>query len=100
MGSFIAQTHISTPPTLAAVLLLAWAVRRLMAGRGTAWPAPRDPTRHRILGGGSWALVVLSWLPPVVQQLTGHPGNLTRVARFLLHPHGGFDGTGYPATPE
>lgn len=100
VGSFIAQTHISTPPTIAAVLLLAWAIRRLMAGRGTAWPAPPDRTRHRILMGCLWALVVLAWLPPAVQQVTGHPGNLTLLARFLLHPHGGFDGTGYPPTPE
>ena len=27
------------------------------------------------------------WLPPVVQQLTNHPGNLTLIYRFFTAPH-------------
>jgi hypothetical protein len=96
-GSFIAQTHISTPPTLAAVILVAWLVRHL-GGRGTAWPQPRDRGRRPLLLAGLGGLLALAWLPPLIQQVTVHPGNLTLLYRFLRHPHGGFDGTGFPDT--
>jgi hypothetical protein len=94
-GSFIAQTHISTPPTLAAVIVVAWLVRRL-GGRGEAWPRPRDRGRRVLLLAGLGGLLALAWLPPLIEQVTGHPGNLTLLYRFLRHPHGGFDGTGFP----
>jgi hypothetical protein len=94
-GSFIAQTHISTPPTLAAVILVAWLARRL-GGRGAAWPRPRDRGRRRLLLAGLGGLLALAWLPPLIEQVTVHPGNLTLLYRFLRHPHGGFDGTGFP----
>jgi hypothetical protein len=94
-GSFIAQTHISTPPTLAAVILVAWLARRL-GGRGAARPQPSPRGRRRLLLTGLGGLLVLAWLPPLIEQVTGHPGNLTLLYRFLRHPHGGFDGTGFP----
>jgi len=99
-GSFIAQTHISTPPTLAAVLLVAWLVRRLGGARGPTWPAPRHRRRELLLLGGLWALVALCWLPPLIEQVTGDPGNLTLLYRFLRQPHGGFDGQGFPPTDQ
>jgi len=99
-GSFIAQTHISTPPTLAAVLLVAWLVRRFGGASDFAWPSPRSRRRHHLLLGALAVLLVLCWVPPLVEQVTGHPGNLTLLYRFLRHPHGGFDGTGFAPTVQ
>jgi hypothetical protein len=31
-------------------------------------------------------VTVVLWLPPLIQQVGGHPGNLGEVARFFLHP--------------
>lgn len=98
VGTFIAQTHISTPPTLAAVLLAAALVRRLAPDREPSRPATGNRRRRLLLLGGLGILLLAAWTPTVVQQLTGHPGNLTLVYRFFRHPHGGFDGTGFPPT--
>jgi hypothetical protein len=97
-ATFIAQTHISTPPTLAAILVVAAVLRRLTRGRGPAWPSPAGRRRHALLVAGLCVLLAAAWVPPVVQQVTGHPGNLTLVYRYFRHPHGGFDGTGFPPT--
>lgn len=96
-GTFIVQTHVSTPPTLAAILLVAGLARKL-GGRRAARPVPRGGRREPLLLGALGALLVLAWVPPLIEQVTGHPGNLTLLFRFLRHPHGGFDGTGFPPT--
>jgi hypothetical protein len=100
VGTFIAQTHISTPPTLAAVLVVAALVRRLgrshEPGRDPARPATGSRCRRLLLLGGLGILLLAAWTPTAVQQVTGHPGNLTLVYGFFRHPHGGFDGTGFP----
>ena len=96
VGTFIAQTHISTPPTLAAVLLVAALARRLAPSRPDR-PATRSRRRALLVGLGV-LLLAAAWTPTLIEQVTGHPGNLTLVYRFFRHPHGGFDGTGFPPT--
>lgn len=80
-GSFLAQMHLSyivMVPGLAAgglALLAAWVCaaggkeRQRRARRTARWFA------WSIAGG------VVLWLPTIIQQFTGHPGNLTELAR-------------------
>ncbi|NMH97405.1 hypothetical protein [Pseudonocardia acidicola] len=88
VGSYLLQTHVGTLPlvglvTLAAALGTWHGARR----RGREENRPVHPRRAAVLGG----LLVLIWLPPVVQQLTAAPGqgNLRRLAAFFLHPGAG-----------
>jgi hypothetical protein len=46
-----------------------------VAARGRAW-----------LIVGALALVII-WIPPVIQQFTNHPGNITLIARFFFASH-------------
>ena len=92
VGSFVVQTNISTAPlvvvigAVALVTFVATAVRdRSTARAAPTGPAARPAAERRVwLWGSAGALVfVLMWLPPVVQQLTNHPGNLTLIYRFF-----------------
>ena len=68
LGSFLVQTHLAMAPLVALVGAVAVAPKR------------------RALGG-AWlraCLVALAlWLPPLVEQATHTPGNLTRIATFF-----------------
>jgi len=95
VGSFVVQTNISAAPlvvALGAVALVTFvatavadrsAARTALADQGG--PVTRGPVGRRVwLWSSAGALVfVLMWLPPVVQQLTNHPGNLTLIYRFF-----------------
>lgn len=82
VASFCVQTHAGF--ALPAVPLLLGSAAWLVVG---AWrsrrPAPRDLRRAGIV-----AIVVLAvmWLPPLVDQVTGSPGNLTEVAEYFNDP--------------
>ena len=91
-GTFVVQTDIATAPLVAAVGLAAIAatvVRAIVTKRampGTTSSGP--PAGRRVPRSLGWwvvgsALVVLAWIPPLVEQATGHPGNLTRIARYF-----------------
>jgi hypothetical protein len=82
-GSFCAQTHVPYLPItigLGAVAFLAWgaAFRRARSG----------PDRSAVLRWAVAAVVLgaLLWLPPVVDQLVHHPGNLRRLADHFTNP--------------
>lgn len=83
-GSFCLETHISylgLGSGLAAVLAAAVA---LAAHRRRG-----DPGRRRqflIWSCSAVALAIVVWVPPVVEQLTSTPGNLTVIARTFRHP--------------
>jgi len=102
IGSFIIQTNIST---LGLVVVL-WAAMLVTSaftavtdrGRSaTAVGAPGSPdVRRSVWSPTTWvwavaALVVLAlmWLPPVIQQLTNNPGNLTLIYRFFTSRYPG-----------
>ena len=84
-GSYSVQLHVGTAPTVAAVvaavlgLRLAWhRAKQRTADEGTSrrrWDKPL------VLGG--LLLLVLMWIPPAIDQLTGHPGNLTLLWTFF-----------------
>jgi hypothetical protein len=103
VGSFIIQTDISVLPVVAALFVASavacLAVRLADRHRGdrserTPTPVPevrpvpgQGQSRWR-WRGWSWAVAgsavfVLMWIPPVVQQLTNHPGNFTLLMRFF-----------------
>lgn len=76
VGSFVVQTHVGYAPLVVGVL----AVVLVLAVLGRA--------RARL---GRWLAIaglvtVVLWVPPLIQQATGHPGNLGEVASYFVHP--------------
>jgi hypothetical protein len=76
VGSFVVQTHVGFGLLVVGLLIVALVVAAL------------GPSRGRL---GRWVavsgvVVVVLWLPPLIQQAAGHPGNLAEVARYFLHP--------------
>ncbi len=95
VGSFVVQTNISTLPLVVAVGAVAGSTlvvtaaldRRAAPARGDGSAArrvaPAADRRVWIWSGVGAVAFVLLWLPPVVQQFTNHPGNLTLIYRFF-----------------
>jgi hypothetical protein len=98
VGSFVVQTHLAATATLAAALATAGAVGlavrllRRRAAKADA-PVPRPPARQRptAVFGVATVLLGVMWLPPLVEEATHSPGNLTRLARFFRASHPEFD---------
>jgi hypothetical protein len=68
LASFLAQTHIAMAPPVVLVMLVAGVVQRdAMRDR---WPSVM-------------VIALIAWLPSIVEQVTHHPGNLTRIVRFF-----------------
>jgi hypothetical protein len=86
IGTLLVQTDVST--VVAVVLIvggaafLRWA--RLHRNRGQ-----RRPRRLPVAAAVLTALVVLAWVPPLVQQTTHDPGNVTLLVRFARSGAGG-----------
>ena len=84
-GSLCAQTHIPYVGLVGGLVLVMTAslVRRHRRAEGD------DDTRRRVRrwGGGSAALGALLWLPVMVQQLGGNPGNISIIWDGVLHKH-------------
>ncbi|MGB3411615.1 MAG: hypothetical protein WBA45_10480 [Microthrixaceae bacterium] len=89
VATYLIQSHVVTAPmTLIVVVTGAVLALARRAGRAAGTPLETtDPVSHATetnpmpwlhLGVGA-ALAALMWLPPLVQQLTGDPGNLTRL---------------------
>jgi hypothetical protein len=79
VGSFVVQCHVGFIFPVAAVGLL-------VAGR-VLIRLPHDRSWYRPLGI-TIAVTAVMWAPPVIQQLTGHPGNLTAILRYSRTPRG------------
>jgi hypothetical protein len=105
-ASFLAQTDLSTI-VLVVVLVVAapflrWFGRTAIASRaGTPTPTPGAPPSE-VSGTPGWGwsvpkwrskagilvgLMAVLWLPPLIQQLSSHPGNVSQVYRFLTTHH-------------
>jgi hypothetical protein len=102
VATLLVQTHIGTVPLVAVVgglALLVRAAAKLSSDHGSEpqpnsvdEPAPsllsrartlRPPrTRFGRVQAGGWLLIVLAWLPPLVEQVSGG-GNLGHIARFV-----------------
>ncbi len=105
VGSFVVQTDISTLPVVAVMVLLAGAIwlvtvvrddRHRPAGDGgSAVAGARGTVSGRpgrggaALAAGGLVLLALMWLPPVLQEVGGHPGNLSLLYDFFTAAHPG-----------
>ena len=88
VGSFVLQANISSGPLallMIAVAGVGWVVT-LIRRRGTE---RRISPASWLLGAAGGVLLVLVWLPPVVEQLSGHPGNMTLIARYFSSHNSG-----------
>lgn len=74
-GSFLAQTHISLVPC--SVLLI------VAAGAASWHRSGVDRRGLKFWVTVSVVLAVALWLPPIVEQARGDPGNVTRIWRFF-----------------
>ncbi len=97
VGSYIVQTDISTLPVVAAAVALSGAVWLVTVVRDRVRePMERDSGAWRaggtgpMLVAGGLVLLALMWVPPVVQEVTGHPGNLTLLYDFFTSSHAGY----------
>lgn len=86
VGSYEAQLHVGTVPTIAIALGVMTVIRLV----GHRWPA-RTPVFSdingrltRVLLALGLATLIAMWVPVVIDELTGHPGNLTKLARFFF----------------
>jgi hypothetical protein len=86
VGSYVVQTDISTLPLAAVLIGVTGAVWLVDLVRNRAEPQPIDPgprRRTRMLVLAGLVALVLMWLPPIIQQVTNQPGNMTLLWRFF-----------------
>jgi hypothetical protein len=88
-GSFAVQTHVSTTPVVLGVLgtMVALRVGVAILGRRDAERRPGSRLTVPLTAGGV-LLLALMWVPVAVDQLTGKPGNLTKLWQFFSTPQG------------
>jgi hypothetical protein len=81
VGSFLVQTHVGYAPIVLGMGAVA-AVLAFVGPRDDATPGMtlRNAAIIAAIVGGAL------WLAPIIQQLTGHPGNLGEVIRYFRHP--------------
>jgi hypothetical protein len=88
VGSFVAQTHVGTVPLVLTVLGV------MVVGRvALRWlpRPPAGPTEPRRIGSpatilltaGGVLLTALMWIPVAVDQVTGRPGNISKLITFF-----------------
>jgi hypothetical protein len=86
LACFLAQTSVSTIPYVAVLFGVSGAIG--VATSGDSWQ-PGGRTRWFWIGSVAVVALIL-WLPPLIEQWTHRPGNMTRLWRFfVLEQHGG-----------
>ena len=86
VGTLLVQTDVSTAIPVVAIGVVAFAVRLVRFGPGRFFVARR---------GAAVAVVVLlvavaaAWVPPLIEQVTHHPGNMTLLIRYARQAPGG-----------
>lgn len=90
VGSYEAQLHVGTVPTIA-IALGAMTLVRLVGHRWSARAPLLSDIRGRpllvvLLAVGLVTLVAM-WVPVAVDELTGRPGNLSKLANFFFFAH-------------
>ena len=87
LGTILVQTDVSTAVPVAAIGLVAFAVRIVRYGPRRFLSERRTPPVASIV---VLAVVVLAWVPPLIEQLTRDPGNLTLLVRYVRQGAGGY----------
>ena len=86
VGTFVVQTHVGYAPLVVGLTGVA-----LVIGGSRIWRRDRQSAEVKTLDRRAlrtWlpitaAVVVALWLAPVVQQLSGHPGNLSALVHYF-----------------
>lgn len=89
-GSYLVQTHLGTAPTVLVVVTVAIALRAaltLMARRDATLKATRPMGTDLVVLAGGMALALLMWVPPLIDEQTQRPGNLTLLWQFFATSH-------------
>ena len=108
VATYVLQTDISTGPLALALVVaagVAWLATVVADRRARSAPpdGPSDPVElddstdaptpgspwGAVLVVGGLVALALAWLPPVVQQFTNQPGNITLIERFFSASHTG-----------
>jgi hypothetical protein len=89
VGSFVVQTHVSTAPVVLTVLAVAPALRigAAMLSRRGAETSPGFRSTLPVTLTGIFVLALM-WFPVVIEELSGRPGNLTKLWWFFTTPYG------------
>ena len=96
-GSYLVQTHVATGAAVTAVMAAVGTLAVAGAFRRHRSPESQEPSspRRRLRIGAILlvANVILGamWVPPLVEEVTHTPGNLTELARFFSHAHPEYD---------
>ena len=85
-GALVAQSHVAAVSTIVSTGALALGAflvgaRRRRARPNDAW-LDRSERRHLLIAS---ALLLVLFIPPLVEQLTAPVGNLTKIVVFFLH---------------
>jgi hypothetical protein len=80
VGSFLIQTHVAYAPLAVAIAIVATGLFFLRRGD----EEPARPVKH--IGLISTVVGVVIWTPPLIQQFTGHPGNLGEIISDFRDP--------------
>lgn len=93
VGTFCVQTHVGYAPLVLPLLVLGagWLAVESRRARPTAGSLPiagARPSTRAVLTASLAAVAVLavSWFPPVFEEVTHSPGNLTRLVDYFAHP--------------
>lgn len=91
VASICVQTHVGYAPLAAPLLVWGAASLVVRAVRAKHEAADERERRYRALIRASVvaaAVLIVMWLPAIIQQLVDSPGNLTEVVRYFRHPSG------------
>jgi hypothetical protein len=97
VGSYVVQTHVAAAATLGAVFATAAVVGGLhhlrIRRQSPPEPPPRrlSPVRRWAAPAATTLVLALMWAPPLIEQVTRSPGNLSTLARFFRSTHPEFD---------
>jgi hypothetical protein len=81
VGSFLVQTHVGYAPLVLGLGALATLLAFL---RGVSDRRTTMVARRPVVTAG--IVLVALWAAPVIQQFTGHPGNLSEIVDYFRHP--------------
>ncbi|HEX4538780.1 MAG TPA: hypothetical protein VH112_00915 [Acidimicrobiales bacterium] len=89
VGSYLVQTDVAMVPVVTALVVLSLLGHVLARRAGVARDGPRPLPRAAIvaLAGVGSAVLVAMWVPPVLQQIRDHPGNLGLLWHFFTSGH-------------